>query len=531
MKAPKYAYIQDADGNFFKVVVTNYTNLSLVRANFPENPVDVGCFVARYFKGSESEGGYATTPERMKDGVMRTFFLNDITDVAVKNADGTVKVIGFVGWVDPNGTYAKYHNLDKRSSGYTTIRNTRTLIMLNDAGLNTKPVVTIDITSRYANYITGTMSVKAGFYVPATGGAYQRGTFNPETGTVPKLDARESWSMMLNETSNSEVNTQTGLIEQYSGPVVGGARGLYQLSSDSDEGQSQTGTTITTLARIIVPRPTFDYSATEPSSLPGIQHSGRNIDMFESDAILMHSVQQGNQATPTETPALFNGGGNPNLTTGNLAPTGWYHSSLFDTRSDDRVKVFYVENGYAQYFKYVARVSGTWGVALQVAFETYGSSGSGWPNSPGGTWKYRVSVLMSYEVLSGDPQEDPPSVSLSNFTLRTSRSQGGASEAILSFSGGTGNIKDTLSISASKTSDQSSYIYANNDNNLTLTMYIAVQSYDVESNTGNLRINSKVTSTPITGTGGGGTDPTDPTDPGGVDPGGGADHGGADTGA
>lgn len=522
MKAPKYAYIMDADGNFFKVVVTDGQLVS-VYAPDPIIPHLVGSFVARYFLGSESEGGYATSPERMKDGVMRIFHLDSITDVAIKNADGTVKVIGFVGWVDPNGAWAKYHNLDKRSSGYTSIRNTRTLIMLNDAGLNTKPVVTIDITSRYANYIMGTMTVKAGFYVPTAEGAYQRGTFNPETGTVPKLDARESWSMMLNETSNSEVNTQTGLIEQYSGPVVGGARGLYQLSSDSDEGQSQTGITITTLARIIVPRPTFDYSVTEPSSLSGIQHNGRNIDMFESDALLMHSVQQGNQAAPTETPALFNGGGNPNLTTGNLAPTGWYHSSLFDKRSEDKVKVFYVENGYAQYFKYVARVSGTWGVALQVAFETYGSSGSGWPDSPGGTWKYRVSVLMSYEVLSGDPQEDPPSVSLSNFTLRTAKSQGGASEKILEFSAT--SITDILSISASKTSDQSSYIYANNDNNLTLTMYIAVQGYDVESNTGNLRINNKVTSTPITGSSGG----TDPTDP--VDPGGGTDRPGVDTGA
>lgn len=514
MKAPKFAYVMDENGDFFMV------NLQL-------DAQKTSSVVARYFLGSESEGGYATTPARMKAGVMSIFRLDSIADVAIKLTD-SVKVVGFVGLVDINGPNARYHNLDKRSSGVKKVLGSRTLVLLNDAGLNTRPVITINFTSRYANYIMGTMTVKAGFYVPATGGSWQKGTFSPLTGTVPKLKIRESWSTMISETSDTPVNVQTGLVEQYSGPVVGGKSGQYQMSSDSDEGISQVTTAITTLARILVPRPTFDYSATEPSSLPGIQHNGREIDMFESDALLMHSVQQGNQAAPTETPPLFNGGGNPNLATSNLAPTGWYHSSLFDKRSDDQVKVFYVENGYAQYFKYVARVSGTWGVALQVAFETYGSSGSGWPNSPGGTWKYRVSVLMSYEVLSGDPQEDPPSVSLSNFTLRTAKSQGGASEQILEFSAT--SITDTLSISASKTSDQSSYIYANNDNNLTLTMYIAVQSYDVESNTGNLRINSKVTSTPITGTSGG-TDPTDPTDPGGVDPGGGADHGGVDTGA
>lgn len=520
MKAPKYAYIQDVNGDFFKVVITDG---QLVSTYAPDPIITrVGCFVARYFQGAEADGGYSPTAELMKYNVLRIFHLDDIKDIGVRDPDnGTCRVIGFIGMVDINGPSAKYHNLDKRGSGYKVVRSTKTLMMLNDAGLNTRPVVDISFSSLYANYIMGTMTVRAGFYVPTTGGTYQRGTFDIQTGTVPKLKARESWSMMLNETSNSEVSTQTGLIGQYSGPVTGGKSGLYQLSSDSDEGQSQTGTTITTLARIIVPRPTFDYSTSEPSSLPDIQHDGREIDMFESDAMLMHSVQQGNQAAPTDTPALFNGGGSPSLTTGNLAPTGWYHSQLFDTRSSDQVKVFYVENGYAQYFKYVARVSGTWGVVLQVAFETYGSSGTGWPSSPGGSWKYRVSVLMSYEAASGNPQDTPPDVSLSDFTLRTARSQGGASEQILQFSAS--SIADTLSISDSKRTDQSSYIYANNDNNLNLTMYISVQSYSVVSNSGGLSISSDVTSASITGTSGG-TDP-DPT------PGGGTDPGGADTGA
>ena len=66
MKAPKYAYIQDADGNFFKVVVTDGQLVSVYAPDpIDPNPHLVGCFVARYFKGSESEGGYATTPERM----------------------------------------------------------------------------------------------------------------------------------------------------------------------------------------------------------------------------------------------------------------------------------------------------------------------------------------------------------------------------------------------------------------------------------------------------------------------------------
>ena len=518
MKAPKYAYIMDGDGDFFKAVMQRGSK-------------KFSAFVARYFKGSEEEGGYAVTSERIKSGVKSIFHIDSISDKAVKDKDGSVSVIGFLGWVDVNGQNAKYHNMDKRDSGYRFVRGTKTLALLNDAGLNTRPYITIAFSSSYANYIIGNMTVRAGFYVPATGGAWQKGTFNPQTGTVPRLKAREGWSTMISETSSTPVNAQTGLVEQYSGPVTGGKTGQYRISSDSEEGQSIESYALTTKERIIVPRPTFNYSSSEPSSLDDMGHSARDVDMFETDALIMHNVQEGGSATPTETPPMFNGGGDPNLVTSNLVPTGWYYSPLFSSRTSEKVKVFYVENGYTQYYKLVQRISGTWGVELTVTFESYGASGAGWPDSPGGSWRYRARVIMSYAAASGSPQSAPPTVSLSNFILRTARSQGGAGEQILQFSAS--SIADTLTISDSKRSDQSEYIYANNDNNLNLTMYVAVQSYDVESNTGGLKIWSDVTSVPITGTSGG-TDP-DPTpgggtDPGGTDPGG-ADTGGADTGA
>lgn len=510
MKAPKYAYIRDAEGDFFKAVIAHDGQL------YPS-------FVARYFQGAEADGGYSPTAELMKYNVLRIFHLDDIKDIGVRDPDnGTCRVIGFIGMVDINGPSAKYHNLDKRGSGCKIVRGTKTLMILNDAGLNTRPLVEISITSRYANYITGSIRVAAGFYVPCTGGSAQKGIYELNKVDIPRIKIRQSWSTIINESYATPVNSVTGRVEQYSGPIDQGTSVSLSVSADSDEGNNSSSFNFVTLRRILYPRPTCNFCSYEPSSLQDLEHEAVDIDMFESDAIDMYNVQQGDSASPVVTPPIFANIGSPNLITSNLVKSGWYRCQLFDRGGSDTVTAYYVECGYVQYCKNVPKVGGRWGVKLSVSFQEHGSSG--WPDSPGGSWRYRIAVSASYYAESGNPTSDPPSFSISDFSLRTAESKGGNNDRLLDFSSSV--ISDTLSISASKRSDTSAYIYAKNSMyDGSTDLWMAVSGYSIDSNPQNLTVYCEEARVKVKETDGGGSGPDtgvsvpDDKEPGGTDTG------------
>lgn len=121
--------------------------------------------------------------------------------------------------------------------------------------------------------------------------------------------------------------------------------------------------------------------------------------------------------------------------------------------------------------------TGTWVVSLRAVPST----------SPSGSYRYRVNVVMSYTYSGTKPNYDPPSVSLRNFRIRASRSSGGSNDQLAADWQSSNTISDTLSISASKTSDSSSYIYFNKGFS---TVYIGLVSsgWTVVSNPSSLRI-------------------------------------------
>lgn len=480
MKAPIHAYVTDDEGNF--------TKLTIQRDSTPYSH-----FVARYLKDSAAEGGYSSEPQQMKNAVMTLFHLDHLTDVFLKVSPTEVRLVGFVGLVLQGGSNEPYHNMAVRGSGLREFKEGGgTYLYLNDAGLNTRPYTAIVVTSRYANYVTAELSARAGFYVPVSGGTVKRIAYGETVQTdVPPTAAGQTYKGYVNATYATPVNAVTGLIEQYDGPVDEGASVGLEIAAQSEEGQTVSQTSFTALARIVVPRPTFNYSESEPDWLGDMQETAKDIDMFESDAISMSYVQEGGQAAPVETPPMYLGGGAPDLSIANLAPTGWYHSSLFDAGNDSEGKAFYVLDGYVQYYKRIPLISGTWGVRLTVTMQEYGSSG-GWPASPGGSWKYRIRVTMQYYAEEGNPLTPPPAVSLSTFTFRTARTQGGSSEPLLEYSAQ--SLADTLSIDADNRSDTSDYIYANDSlYDGSYALWMSVNTYTVVDNSHNLGIFAETT--------------------------------------
>lgn len=480
MKAPIHAYVTDYEGNFTKLTIqrdsTTYSH-----------------FVARYLKGSAAEGGYSAVPEQMKNAVMTLFHLDHLLDVLLEVSQTESRLVGFVGLVLQGGSNEQYHNMAVRGSGLRGPKEGGgTYLYLNDAGLNTRPYTAIAVTSKHANYITAELSARAGFYVPVSGGSIRRTAYGETVqADVPPTAAGQTYRGYVSAAYATPVNAVTGLIEQYDGPVDKGASVELEITAQSEEGQTVSQTSFAALARIIVPRPTFNYSEIEPDWLGDMQETAKDIDMYESDALNMSYVQEGGQAAPVETPPMYLGGGAPDLSIGNLAPTGWYHSSLFDAGNDSEGKAFYVLDGYVQYYKRVPLISGTWGVRLTVTLQEYGSSG-GWPASPGGSWKYRIRVTMQYYAEEGNPLTPPPAVSLSSFTFRTARTQGGSSEPLLEYSAQ--YLADTLSIDADNRSDTSDYIYANDSlYDGSYGLWMSVNTYTVVSNDHNLNILAETT--------------------------------------
>lgn len=480
MKAPIHAYVTDDEGNFAK--------LTIQRDDTPYRH-----FVARYLRGSAAEGGYSAVPEQMKNAVMTLFHLDHLADVCLKVSPTEDRLVGFVGLVLQGGDNERYHNMTVRGSGLREPKEGGgTYLYLNDAGLNTRPYTAIAVTSKHANYITAELSARAGFYVPVSGGSIRRTAYGETVqADVPPTAAGQTYRGYVSAAYATPVNAVTGLIEQYDGPVDKGASVELEITAQSEEGQTVSDVSFAALARIIVPRPTFNYSAGEPTWLGDMQETAKDIDMYESDALNMSYVQEGNQAAPVETPPMYLGGGAPDLSIGNLAPTGWYHSSLFDAGNESEGKAFYVLDGYVQYYKRIPLISGTWGVRLTVTLQEYGSSG-GWPASPGGSWKYRIRVTMQYYAEEGNPLTPPPAVSLSSFTFRTARTQGGSSEPLLEYSAQ--YLADTLSIDADNRSDTSDYIYANNSlYDGSYGLWMSVNTYTVVSNDHNLNILAETT--------------------------------------
>ena len=161
----------------------------------------------------------------------------------------------------------------------------------------------------------------------------------------------------------------------------------------------------------------------------------------------------------------------------NLDRTGILSEGYYAIDNDTGFRLI-SENGGVIYraFRPMGK-TGTWVVSLRAVPST----------SPSGNYRYRVNVVMSYTYSGTKPNYDPPSVSLRNFRIRASRYRGGSNDQLAAEWQSSNTISDTLSISASKTSDSSSYIYFNKGFS---TVYIGLVSsgWTVVSNPSSLRI-------------------------------------------
>lgn len=322
MKAPKYAYIQDADGNFFKVVVTDGQLVS-VYAPDPIIPHLVGCFVARYFKGSKSEGGYSTTAENMKSRVMFTFLLDDLMDVAVKNSDGTVKVVGFVGAVAKGGR-DEYHNMEKRGSGITWVKGSRELVLLNDAGLNIKPRLTFEAQGQWANWIRWRVTVSAGPYGTVDSGSFEADYFNVSGALLPAKAGEEKVTVFdFIDSTDDPAMTGDGMLKYNQGYNV-----ACSAEATNEEGTIRENLSFAAKERVLCPRDIIQTFPSEPESIDDI-NGAVDYDMYESDIALVKAFTPGPVSSARVKLYTAPSGSKPPEMQIPL-PAGWYHSSYLD---------------------------------------------------------------------------------------------------------------------------------------------------------------------------------------------------------
>ena len=155
MKAPVYAYAIK-DDSFVKLPIQEGSTLHNI-------------FVARFLSGAQSEGGYSTSAEQMRQNVKTLFHLDEVLDVGEEQDDGTAGTVGFVGAVRQGGMNAQHHNLAKRQSGVVLGDGGDALLLLNDAGLNCLPYAEgVVVKFAFLNYFKFTWRVHSTFYDSAT---------------------------------------------------------------------------------------------------------------------------------------------------------------------------------------------------------------------------------------------------------------------------------------------------------------------------------------------------------------------------
>lgn len=403
------------------------------------------------------------------------------------NSDGSVK--GFVGLVRVGGTNEGYHASSRLSRLRRHDNSGGTWRFLLDAGLNTMGHCAVTEVGYggcvYQNYQRAVFYAKAAYYIAVTA------TFkiNDSTRATLTVAAAASQSPSYSYNSRSEGERFTAEV------AVTNSEGTRRMSASA-----AILPAITTVGCKKLSSSTQDFDSATDS---------RTAYIYQAD---WNAIQSGcaGLSIGAERSITCPKGGEAVTSlyrTGRL-PAGLFgYSKTIGFRVNSSGKITAAFRPYEKV--------GTWIVLLSVSVNKYNASAA---------YPYRICVTMKYSYSGTKPNYDPPAVSINNITIRTATSSGGASQAGLVEWQTSATIPGTLSISASKTSATSGYIYCRDARlSTSYNVYVGVNSHGVVSNPGGLAI-SKGTAvlmisagssggggTPVN-PGGGGITPVDPDD-------------------
>ena len=320
MKAPKYAYIQDAEGDFFKWVIE-------------QGGQSFVSFVARYFQGERESGGYSTTAEDMKLRTMALFALDDIMDVAVRDSNGVSRVIGFIGFV-AKGSLDGRHNMEKRSSGLITVKGGRELVMLNDAGLNVKPRISFEMLGEWANWVQWRVSYYGGMYGTVDEGGFTADYFGLSN-AFEKTEMNEEKSLIMTFTDPSDNPALTA--EGYK-KYDAGINVSCSAWARNEEGESSAGRSFSAKERVMYPRGLARKYPNRPTAIDDT-HSSADFDMYEEDYLWAKTITATGNISGPYVYAAPSGSRPPLLDT--PLGEGWYYFGFGG--SEDKLLAFQVD--------------------------------------------------------------------------------------------------------------------------------------------------------------------------------------------
>ena len=406
---------------------------------------------------------------------------------------------GFVGLTKAGGNNESYH-----AQGLVTIRTTnsslgemkhsgyRTSSFLlrtdggnyrayYDGGLNTMGHAAVSSMGTsgyvYQNYQQATFALTAAYWLTTSYKMYLNGSLMESTSLARKATANKSYS----------ANTrQEG--ETFEAKVV----------VTNNEGTKTFTRTATILPAIT------GVTATKLASLSSNYDSGGTATacyVYQADYNTAHTGAAGLSAGSARAVSCTKGG----KVWTSLARTAYVADGYYAVSNEWGFRVS--DGTIIQAFKPVVN-RGTWLVRLTAYGQEYNKAAA---------YPYRIWVQAEYYYSGTQPNYNPPSISLRNFTIKTTTSITSSSQAGLVDWQTSSTISDTLSLSSSKRTDTSAYIYCKDArvSGSRLSVYVGVQSYSVSSNPSSLAVTMALPTLMIDGLSGGIVTPVDPVNPGG----------------
>lgn len=442
MEAPAQAYLTDDDGNLYAVERAKADG-TVMRAH-----------VARFLKGTEEDGGYSTTDAGLQGGVKRLFFLNELI---LCSKDGKV---GFLGLVPADGSgLAQRHNLAKRDSGmrFTDERTGTVYAILNDAGLNVRPgygsgvsvsggvVDTPSDDTVIINFMKVKYSADNAFYGVA------RYVFTVTVGGSVAPVTLASGSLLPNEKNRTETFDVTDLPSS----AVAGKTVRFSLTVSNGEGSDTYTTRSVELLPAVAAQTVY-----ETDNRTEEWNTGTKKTVYIGERDLAWLIAQIDLTSPQNVdvdPDDLPDGGKvyeaPTSGTFREVLTADYNLRNYIgfryDRSLGRIRWIYAPNPSTS--------QGYWKVLIFASVETY--HGTGWPESPGGQYPYRIAIFARFEPVA-DPEGNPPATTITDMDVYSVDEQGFQAQTLQFYKTSFTDTSLTLAASGSARATSKTYFYA-----------------------------------------------------------------------
>lgn len=385
MKAPYKAYKQ-IDGK-------------LVRIHLAKGEESIksllGCFLEEY-----------TSSPTLMQLMTRTYFHLDML-VLVEHKDYGV---GFLGAVMAGGNNEKYHNLDKRASGYVVEYQGNSYRILNDAGLNTLGDCEIrhigegvdanpDNWLIFENYRNIEYTVKNAYYGYATWKLYAK-----------KLDSDPYY-----EVQSGTLSPHQTIFSSWEGdiPMSPVPAGTEKRLSTKIEIVNDEGTTVVEKGPFALGPTLKKITVYQTDDRTDPWNTGEEMEVYvgENDYDTIHVVAVSEQDTAVSPDDLPDGGKVYRLVTGFVELTEgqynvWNYSGF--RYLNGRITYIYRPNSETS--------EPYWKVVVEPYVEKYGSD-SGWPEAASSGYIYRISIAARFVAVAG-MTEAPPDTAISNLTMQ-----------------------------------------------------------------------------------------------------------------